>query len=529
MKVVAFPAVNSGLFPPLVNEYLVSSEAIELYTDVPFTDKGAEKIISSRNFDFNKRSLLVSVLSDQYSSLNTDASVEENIEALRHENCFTVTTGHQLCLGTGPMYFVFKILSAIQLAGQWNQKFPGKKFVPVYWMASEDHDFEEINHLFLFGKKISWENTQSGSVGRMSTNGIIAFVDQVSNMLGTLPYTSEVIEIFREAMMNNNLSGAMRFFVNALFGKYGLVIIDADDRRLKHQATGLFSHDLFHHNAFHCVTETNSELKKNNFHSQVNPREINLFFLDNGSRNRFEQEDDNLWRVVGTDKVFRKAEIEQMLDESPEVFSPNVILRPAYQEITLPNVAYIGGPGELSYWMQLRSFFNEEKIPYPLLVLRDHAFLITQRMQARMNKVGITPADLLRKKQDVLRLVIERSGVPDLTEEKERLIALFATTIIKAKSVDATLEATANADLQKQLNALDVLEKKIFKAVKNREEIKVQQVEKIWHDLFPGDAPQERSESILSFYAMAGPSLFDNLLSAFDPMKKEYKVILLDQ
>src|SRR5690606_31940934 len=162
---------------------------------------------------------------------NTSEFSIKNIELLKSEKTFTVTTGHQLCLFTGPSYFIYKIISTINLAEELKKEFPVYDFVPVYWAASEDHDFEEINHFHLFGKKLEWKSEQSGAVGNFKTKKLETLLPALEEALGKSKNSDYLISLFKNAyLQHQNLADATRFIVNELFGEYGLVTIDGNDK-----------------------------------------------------------------------------------------------------------------------------------------------------------------------------------------------------------------------------------------------------------------------------------------------------------
>ena len=305
-----------------------------------------EKIISERKFKGN-RTKLVEVLQHQYQDIiHQPVALKSNIEALSKENTYTVTTGHQLNIFTGPLYFIFKIVTAINLAKELKNQFPDKNFVPVYWMATEDHDFEEINHTYIGDKKISWKLNATGATGRLNTKSIIQALNEYKGILGISKNAEKLSEMVAKAYADGkNLADATRYLANELFGEFGLVIIDADHPILKSQFTEIIERDIINKNSFRNIEESSKKLAEIAIHAQVNPREINFFYLTDDLRERIIFED-NRYQVLNTEVSFSKDELKQEIKNHPERFSPNVVMRPLYQEVILPNLAYIGGGGE---------------------------------------------------------------------------------------------------------------------------------------------------------------------------------------
>lgn len=352
-------------FSSTVNRLLARDEKIKPFINQFPNLKSFGEIISERTFSGN-RTELVSVLKGQYQNITSSDLLNQNIELLKNENTFTITTGHQLNIFTGPLYFIFKIVSAINLAKDLKIAFPNKNFVPVYWMATEDHDFEEINHTYLSGKKIEWKNNVAGATGRLATKTIIQALNDYKGVLGISKNAQKLLDIVSKAYADDKtLAEATRYLANELFGEYGLIIIDADDKILKSQFIDIIEQDIIQQNSFKNIEECSKKLAKIDIEAQVNPREINFFYLTDDLRERIVFEYGK-YQVLNTEITFNEAELKKEIKENPERFSPNVVIRPLYQEVILPNLAYIGGGGELAYWLQLKSNFDFYKINFPL-------------------------------------------------------------------------------------------------------------------------------------------------------------------
>lgn len=525
MNAYHYPIHDISKPDSLVLDYLNSDEKTQSLISVTPSIESFQKIIAGRAFAKERRHTLVEVLQEQYKTLSCNDKVKNNIASLLSENTFTLTTGHQLCLFTGPLYFIYKILSTIKLSQRLKAQYPEYNFVPVYWMATEDHDLAEINHAYFYNKKLTWQTEQTGPVGSMKTTGIHEVIDELSQILGNTPRAAEIVELLRKAYAHETLALATRYLVNELFGAYGLVVVDGNDTRYKKSFMEVLKKELFHHQGYKSINTTNAFLQEHGYKVQVNPREINLFYIKDEMRSRIERMSDNQWKVVDTTITFDKAQLEQELENHPERFSPNVALRPIYQESILPNIAYIGGPGELAYWLQLKGFFDVSGVPYPVLILRDSALLVSQKLQSRLQKLELTHNDLFADVQETIKRLVH-SEQTSLDEEREALHQLFDRIASKLKAVDPTLEATARAEGQKQLNAIDHLEKKAIKALKTKEEQRIQSFQKIHHECFPDGIPQERHDNYFQHYVSLDIDLLSTLYESFAPMEKQYHVLL---
>lgn len=508
----------------LLQDYFEGKDAVAPFVSSFPHIEGFEKIISAKDFGNEKRSTLRRILDEQYKGLSISQAVQQNIDSLTSSNTFTITTGHQLCLFTGPLYFIYKIISAVRLSEELQKRYPERRFVPIYWMATEDHDLEEINHTFVYGKKLVWETIQQGAVGRMSTSGIANVIEQFNEILGSSTETLQAITLLQKAYSQPTLSAATRYLVNALMGQYGVVVIDADHKDFKSLFQEVMLHDLFQHTAYQKVNETNAYFTDKGYKIQVNPREVNLFYLEGDSRNRIEKKDGNKWVVVDTSISFSEEELKKEVQSHPEKFSPNVVLRPLFQEEILPNIAYIGGPGELTYWLQLKSLFDDENIPYPMLIHRDSALLLNEKQLQRLDKLGLDELDLFANPEEIVKRLANSQTV-SLEEERIQIQHIFERVAAKMKEADNTLEKAALAEAQKQLSSIDHLEKKAVRALKAREENSINQFLKLHGECFPNDIPQERHDNYFQHLLTFGDDLIDILYRSFNPINKEYHII----
>jgi bacillithiol biosynthesis cysteine-adding enzyme BshC len=528
MSVYNISFAATGYFSKLICDYLDRKpELAQFYGNFPDVT-GFKNQIESKKISFRaeSRQLLNDALKQQYENTSVSEQTAKNIDSLLDENTFTVTTGHQLNIFTGPLYFLYKIVTAINLADKLRKEFPKQNFVPVYWMATEDHDFEEIQYFNVNNTKISWNRESSGAVGRLKTDGFDAVFKEFSALLGTSSNADELRKLFKKAYLeNDNLAAATRYLVNELFGEYGLVIIDGDDMKLKKSLAPFVKEELFQNTSFTHVSETDKGLESH-AKIQVNPREINLFYLKDAIRERiiFEK---NQFIVNNTDIVFSENEILKEVEEYPERFSPNVILRPLYQEIILPNLAYIGGGGELAYWFQLKNYFNSVNIPFPILVLRNSVLLATKKQVSKMNKLNISIPEIFKKQESLIAdAVKEISEVKiDFSEQKEYLQQQFVDLKELAKKTDGSFMGAVNAQEKKQLKGLDNLEKRLLNAQKRKLSDVVDRIRKVQNELFPNQSLQERNQNFSEYYEVLGADLIPMLLKNTDALKFEFTII----
>jgi bacillithiol biosynthesis cysteine-adding enzyme BshC len=339
---------KSGYFSKLILDYLDEKpELAQFYNRFPkienFKDQIAEK---QQNFPVENRKLLVAELENQYLNFNISQKTQDNLQLLKKDTTFTITTGHQLNLFTGPLYFIYKIVSTINLCKQLKIAYPNNDFVPVYWMATEDHDFEEINYFNFKKSKIKWNRESSGPVGRLTNEGLNEVFEALKNEIGSSENAKDLLDLFENSYLkHSNLATATRYLANELFKAEGLVIVDGDAKELKKMFIPFVKNEITSGVSYQKVTETNAQLSE--YKIQVNPREINLFYIEDQLRERIIIEN-NTYKINNTERVFTPTEILNELENHPEKFSPYVILRPLYQEVILPNLCYMGGGGEIA-------------------------------------------------------------------------------------------------------------------------------------------------------------------------------------
>lgn len=531
MEVECIPFKETGYFSQLICDYLDQKKELSpFYNRFPllenFDDQIKEK---ASNYPKTNRTVLVNSLKNQYKNIEISNGTQENIDALKDEKTFTVVTGHQLNLFTGPLYFLYKIVSTINLAKKLNEQHSDHHFVPVYWMATEDHDFDEINYFNLHGKKVLWNKKAAGAVGRLSTDGLEDVFEIFVAELGNLGLTDSLKELFRSSYLeHSNLTDATRYLANALFGEQGLVIVDGDDKDLKQLLVPFAKKDILEQTPFKRISETIKELSKasSDYNIQVNPREINYFYLKDGLRERI-VEKNGKYGVVGTQIQFSREELLSELEASPERFSPNVVARPLYQEVILPNLCYIGGGGELAYWLELKSYFNEVGVTFPMLMLRNSALLITEKQSEKVKKMGLKVSHLFMKQHSLINKKIrDISNIDiDFSPQKKLLEEQFQHMYDLAEQTDKSFLGAVKAQEVKQKKGLDVLEKRLLKAQKKKLKDHVVRLTDLQNELFPNQSLQERQLNFSEIYLEMGDTLIPLLLDKLDPFSKDFIVL----
>lgn len=529
MNKQTIPYYKTGYFSNLMLDYLAGKESIKPFYNNSHSIEGYKNQLEEKQFSDESRKVLVKSLEQQYEGIDLTDLVKTNLKKLNQPNTYTVTTGHQLNLFTGPLYFIYKIISTINLAKELKNNFPEKNFVPVFWMATEDHDFEEINHFNLFGKKHEINTNQTGAVGRMKLDGIDSIFAELENTLNGRIGLEGILEKLKNCYQSNKTyAQAVRELVNDLFGKYGLVIIDGDNKKLKSLFANRFKSELLGKNNCKLINSTSEKLEELGFKKQVNPREINLFYLKGDIRERIVFEE-NSYKVLNTEIKFSEPAILQELENYPDNFSPNAVMRPLYQEVVLPNLAYIGGGGELAYWLQLKQMFENNDVVFPILMLRNSAMIIDGGTQKKINKLGLTTEQLFLKEDELIKTYLKEGAdiILDLKAEERGVELVFEDIVKKAGKIDSTLQPMIKAELQKSLKSLQNIEARLIKAEKQKEEVAINQIKGIKEKLFPKGSLQERKDNFLYVYLLLGSAFIEELITNLNPFEQEFTVVLV--
>ncbi|UPT71253.1 MAG: bacillithiol biosynthesis cysteine-adding enzyme BshC [Flavobacterium sp. JAD_PAG50586_2] len=521
---------ESGYFTKLIVDYLEEKPQLKsLYNRFPKLENFKAQIEEkAQNYPQENRTILVTALLNQYKNFQVSDATKENISLLSHSKTFTITTGHQLNLFTGPLYFLYKIASTINLCDKLKKEYPEHNFVPIYWMATEDHDFEEINYFSFKNVKIKWAKDSTGPVGRLSTKGLNEVLEVFANELGLGQNAAYLKELFENSYLkHDNLADATRFLANELFSDKGLVILDGDDVSLKQLFIPYAKQELLNKISFEKVSATNLILEKD-YPIQVNPREINLFYIEDNLRERIVFED-NLYKINNTKIAFSEKEIIALLQSNPEKFSPNVILRPLYEEIILPNLCYIGGGGEIAYWLQLKSNFEANAITFPIILVRNSVLLITEKQLDRADKLNLTWTDLFTNQQELFNNKTKEfsSFTIDFSEQKEHLRQQFDKLTTIANQTDKSFIGAVNAQQTKQIKGLENLEKRLLKAEKRVHAEKLERILLLQNELFPNQGLQERKANFSEFYLSVDGELLSKLFRELNPLAPNFTIITL--
>lgn len=520
------PYGETGFFSRIATAYVAGDEKLKPYVKHPVSVEGFKAAINDRNKFPTDRKLLVSELHKQYEQMPVHEKVKENINLLSQENTYTITTAHQPAIFTGTLFFVYKILHTVKLAAHLNERIPGSRFVPVFYMGCEDADLDELGNISLDGEKINWETNQTGAIGRMNTKGLEKIINRIEGELSVLPFGSKLIQLLKDCYLgDNDIQTATFKLLNALFGEYGLIVLIPDNPNLKRKLIPVFEDELFNQQSSEIVKGAIDGLSEN-FKVQATPRDINLFYLKDNIRERIERTGDT-WSVVNTNITFSADTLKEELNAHPERFSPNVILRGLFQETVLPGVAFIGGGGEIAYWLELKGVFERYKTPYPVLVLRNSFLVLETKWKEKLDKLRIPITGIFREERDLLNDLVKRDSANQLTLSGEitSFNSYYDNLKIVARKVDDTLTTHIAALQTRAIKPLQELEKKLLRAERRKFEVQQRQLEAVKKALFPNNSLQERVDNFMPFYAKWGGDFLKMIYDHSLTLEQEFVIV----
>lgn len=525
------PYSQTNRFSKLFLDYIAEKPEISsFFNRFPYPQNFKSQIEEKqKNYQSSNRAVLVKRLESQYLGLNLSKLTQHHIELLQEETTFTVTTGHQLNLFTGPLYTFYKIISVIKSCRLLKEKYPENNFVPIFWLASEDHDFEEINHFYFSNQQIKWAKDAKGVVGEIETKHLEDSFEQFKKLLPDTKYAQKLVKLFKASYLDHaHLSDASLYLYNELFGEEGLVILEPNHPDLKSCFKKQIKQELISKTTFDKVSETSKKLGALGYHEQVTPREINFFYKSKNLRERLIYKDGNYF-VNETEKRFSKDELLFEVDKHPENFSPNALLRPLYQEVLLPNLSYVGGAGELAYWFQLKSTFEHFDVTFPMLQMRNSVLLFSTKTQHKLKNLNLKVEDLFQSEIDLKNQHVKKiSEIEiDFSPQKTHLSNQFKELYRLAAQTDKSFLNAVAAQEQKQHNGLDKLEKRLLKAQRRKLKDEIDRLITIQQKLFPNSSLQERVENFSDIYLRYGDDFLKVLFKTLNPFDYRFSLIEL--
>jgi bacillithiol biosynthesis cysteine-adding enzyme BshC len=506
-------------------------------------------LLASRNF---RREALVELLTRQNTLFGGSERQQREIEKLRSPRCMAIVTGQQTGLFTGPLYTIYKALTAVILARKQKELFPEYDFVPLFWIESEDHDFDEASSTVLFSGSGLEQITAEGAhrlPDQMAGSTLLgaSIGETVCQFLDLLPDTEfkpEIAELLR-ACYDPGITFEIAFArtMNRLFSDHPLILISANDPRFKQLAGEVFCREIETAPASsYDVVAQSSILESMGYPAQTKPRAVNLFYLNQlGQRLKIEQPSPDNFLVLPDRQRYTRHQLIEICQDQPEKFSPNVILRPIVQDTVLPTFAYIGGPGEISYLAQFRKAYEHFDLVMPFVIPRGSFTLVEPKIARTMDKVLKSTGRPSFSRRQVYEAVFEDvqelrksmvSGgdsvdIDALFEQVESEVAHSLSTLEPMLvKMDPTLQPTLAASSGQIAKIIDNIKEKTYRAGRRKNDELLQQLDKAELNLFPNGKPQERSINIFYYLNKYGPSLIGELVRVLEGYSTESHLIV---
>ncbi len=482
---------------------------------------------------YSRGSLADTLLAQQKRWVCCEAQ-RQNVEALRESGTLAVVTGQQLGVFCGPVYTLYKAQTAIKLARRLEENL-GCRVVPVFWLEGADHDLVEVSSARIVSRDavtaVEYRGHVLGERGNLGAVGVLRFTADIERvcqeMLGSLP-PSDFRDMIQRDFVAPYRKGAT--FVDAfalclsrLFGSQGLVLMDPEEQSLKQLAAPLFLKELSEYDASHSRIRSASEALQAEFHAQVRPRATNLFRTDeSGGRQAILPHGAGfILRDSG-----RRMEKDELM-QHPEKLSPNVALRPVVQDMLLPTVAYVAGPGEVSYFAQLRGLYEWAGVPMPIVYPRASVTVIGSRMQKALDKLDLAVEDFGGDTEQLFAQIVDRkSGIREMfADASTPAIEAVNSLLPHVIAVDPTLQGTVAATRTHILKEFDRLKRRVLKAEKRKRDALRSTLVRAKAQLFPNGALQERALSSVYFFSRYGPAFQETLTRALSLDSSKHQVI----
>lgn len=495
--------------------------------------------VSEVNYD---RSQIVSILKRQNERYGAGQATRENIEALQEKSTLCVCAGQQAVLFGGPLLIILKALSLVKSARLYSKQL-GQKVIPIFWIAADDHDFAEANHMHLLNQsgvveRIEYDSAPENEVpmAQVELNDeaeLKRIHQQFRDLLGETDFTAEINDLLNECYAaGETLASAFGKLIIGLCGRFGLVVFSPGDDEAKLMAAPLFKAIVRRQDDIHkVITDTNQRIRESGYHIQVEKKEnaTHLFYNDNGRR-PVHREDD---RFIMGELSLSKDDLLKLIDTHPERFSPDVMTRPILQSYLFPVLSQKGGPSEIAYLAQINGLFDLFDLVTPVHRARPSATFVERRFEKLMNDFNLSMSDLNGDIEQAINRILAETFPADIESDFEQLRKdvqeRFNCFRDRSLTFDKGLESFAKQTLGKIDFSLKNFESKVFSTHKKKSQATRDRVYRLWHALYPERGLQERTLSIFYFLARYGIGFIDFILERVDSEETAHQMINLSE
>jgi bacillithiol biosynthesis cysteine-adding enzyme BshC len=527
---------------PLAHDYIYSYRKVDEFYNGNFRKLAAFQrqtdLVRSRILE---RGPLASILLDRNRRYGCGSPTLRNIDKLINDRACAVATGQQVGLFSGPLYTVYKALTAIKLAEKLNKNCQGY-FVPIFWLASDDHDFAEIDHIKLLNKdnciqEVRYRSPLSGSKIPASklvlTSEIKDCIQHLNDATPNSEFKPEVFSDLSDAYQpGRSLAEAFARWMTRLFKTFGLILIDASHPDFKELGKDVFYHEISENSpSTKYALVTSEKLRQAGYHTQIQLHEgILSVFLAERERQTIQLKNGD-FHIKGTEQSYKKGEILSLLEKKPSVISPNVLLRPIYQDALLPTVAYIGGPAEIAYFAQMKGVYESFGLYMPIIYPRKSLTVVEKNIGNLLRNYNLKIQDIWQNGGRIVRELSEEQ-IPESIDRFLNSVAshneqAFASIKQEMSVFEPTLEKSAELTLHKMNHQLKLLEKKILKASKKLHDRVTRQLSKMKNSLYPSNRLQERVLNITPFLIKYSYAFIDKLCQSIKLDDYDHQIVEL--
>jgi bacillithiol biosynthesis cysteine-adding enzyme BshC len=536
---------NLEVVTPLFADYMTQFQKLDEHFSGNYTDheswRTKMQTLSEQRYD---RALLRRVLSSQNREFQAGIKTLANIDLLGNDNTFAVVTGQQLGLFTGPLYTIYKAITAVKLAQKLSNDFPEYNFVPIFWLEGEDHDFEEVNHVnlinseneisrieYLIGGKPLEKNI--GAIGSITIDeSFDACMSAIEASLPKTDYTFDLLSILKGYYKpGRSLLNAFAMFLNHIYEDSGLVYINPNVAEFKKYLSPLFLKEIQSNaHTSKLVIQKSAELEEH-YHAQIKAKAVNLFMFHKGGRYLIEPSESGDYFLKNTRQRFTKEELLAIASSNPELLSPNVVTRPLCQDTLLPTVAYVSGPAETAYFAQLKPVYQYFSVPMPIIFPRASVTLVEEKIQKVLEKYSLEIHSLFGELDSIIAKVSEQVAEVKVDALFSALEIRINEAITEARfgiqQIDPTLLGTVDGVQSKFRQFIDVLQQKTRKAQQQKEDISLKQIRKASMNIFPNGNFQEREFTVLQYLNKYGPDFVKWVSNEISIERHQHQVITL--
>lgn len=537
-------AVDGG--NPLFEVYLNDFDKVRDFYRYDFRSDWDSAIQKRKSQKF-AREKISEILTQQNNKWNAPTASLENISKLKSENSFVIITGQQAGIFGGPLYTIYKIMTTIKLAGQLSREHPDSNFIPCFWMEVDDHDFQEINHIQFFNKnnglrrlELQENSSDSGKpiYRRQSNPDIAGWQSIIKDEFHETEFLDNVLEMFfTKYQPRSNYADAFAGLILELSGQYGLVVLNPTAPEFKQLGMTLFRQAINSSKEIQQqLNQRNKALDRINLPQQIHfqPQQTLFFYVDDNDRRvrmDFDDAGNFILKKSDSDEKIAQNKLIELAEEKPQRISPNVALRPLFQDYVLPTIGYVAGPAEVAYFAQISALYSLFDQTMPIIYPRHRLTLVESKIQRLAEKLDVQLAELFRQRSGYLEFYIQQKQNESTFAQIESIRSELSEKLHQLEKIveeaDPTLINAIQKTEQKMQSSIEQITGKITNSMKQKEATQIDQLKRTLLFLFPEDNYQEREINIIYFLIKYGPDFIKSLYENLPPDSTTHYIVNL--